>query len=142
MTPDRDATCAWDCQREFPHEGPCNRESVAERTRGKLARLARSVEEYVAARDAWIDSGRQISSDESGRFAAATHENQQARDDVFNLTVVQGLVDALTSASPASTHRCSGCGHRWDGPLTGAELCGDCWRKGQAVIFASHRTTP
>jgi hypothetical protein len=40
-----------------------------------------------------------------------------------------GLDEAVPSA-----HRCSGCGHRWEGPLTGAELCGDCWRKGQAVI--------
>ena len=34
-------------------------------------------------------------------------------------------------------HRCSGCGYRWDGPLTGAELCGDCWRKGQTAILTS-----
>jgi hypothetical protein len=32
-------------------------------------------------------------------------------------------------------HCCSGCGHRWRGQLKGAELCGDCWRKGQAVIL-------
>jgi hypothetical protein len=30
-------------------------------------------------------------------------------------------------------HRCAGCGHRWDGPLTGAELCGDCWRTLQTL---------
>lgn len=39
------------------------------------------------------------------------------------------------------THRCSGCGHRWQGLVvesgrtaTGAELCGDCWRKAQPVL--------
>ncbi len=37
----------------------------------------------------------------------------------------------------AEEHCCSGCGLRWDGPLSGAELCGDCWRKGQAVILPS-----
>jgi hypothetical protein len=45
---------------------------------------------------------------------------------------------------PAPTqepHRCSGCGHRWDGPLKGTELCGDCWRKGQSAIFAPPATT-
>ncbi len=33
-------------------------------------------------------------------------------------------------------HRCSGCGHRWDGELSGAELCGDCWRRAQSVLHA------
>lgn len=34
-------------------------------------------------------------------------------------------------------HRCVGCGHRWDGPLSGAELCGDCWRKVQPTLQPS-----
>lgn len=36
---------------------------------------------------------------------------------------------------PVAAHRCSGCDHRWDGQGTGVELCGDCWRAGQAVIL-------
>ena len=39
------------------------------------------------------------------------------------------------SLSLEGQHRCSGCGHRWDGSLTGAELCGDCWRRVQAVAL-------
>jgi hypothetical protein len=31
---------------------------------------------------------------------------------------------------------CSSCGHRWDRPLHGAELCGDCWRKAQDLVAA------
>lgn len=34
-------------------------------------------------------------------------------------------------------HRCSGCGHRWDGELCGAELCGDCWRKVQPTAHGA-----
>lgn len=34
-------------------------------------------------------------------------------------------------------HICSGCRLRWTGDLNGAELCGDCWRKGQGVILGS-----
>ena len=34
-------------------------------------------------------------------------------------------------------HRCSGCGHRWEGPLKGVELCGDCWRRGQSAILSA-----
>lgn len=37
-------------------------------------------------------------------------------------------IDTLLDAEPEQ-HRCSGCDRRWDGPATGAELCGDCWRK-------------
>lgn len=33
-------------------------------------------------------------------------------------------------------HRCSGCGLRWEGPLAGVELCGECWRKGQPAIYS------
>ena len=40
------------------------------------------------------------------------------------------------AAAQGTPHRCSGCGHRWEGELKGAELCGDCWRRGQSVIFA------
>ncbi len=36
---------------------------------------------------------------------------------------------------PPAQHRCSGCGLRWEDGTT-VELCGDCWRKGQAVIHA------
>lgn len=40
----------------------------------------------------------------------------------------------------ASDHRCSGCDHRWRGgpaapnEWTGAELCGDCWRRVQTLL--------
>jgi hypothetical protein len=55
----------------------------------------------------------------------------------FNLqTFARVILEAqgLGSAVPLM-HRCSGCGYRWEGPLKGAELCGDCWRKGQDAIF-------
>lgn len=35
-------------------------------------------------------------------------------------------------------HRCSGCGHRWEGELKGAELCGDCWRQAQPVVHGAY----
>jgi hypothetical protein len=43
---------------------------------------------------------------------------------------------------PERESRCSGCGHRWSAPVgfiaaTGAELCGDCWRRGQAAVLGS-----
>lgn len=43
-------------------------------------------------------------------------------------------------AEAVRVHRCSGCGHTWEdrpasrGEWTGAELCGDCWRKAQPVL--------
>lgn len=52
---------------------------------------------------------------------------------------VDALVSQLQEAqrgAPLIHHRCSGCGHRWEGSLRGAELCGDCWRRGQAAIFS------
>jgi hypothetical protein len=39
--------------------------------------------------------------------------------------------------SAGAVHRCSGCGLRWDGDVTGAELCGDCWRQAQPVVHAA-----
>jgi hypothetical protein len=58
-----------------------------------------------------------------------------------------GLPEAQVSSSKPSDSRgfvtdigtpvwCSGCGHRWDRPLHGAELCGDCWRKAQDLVAA------
>ena len=44
--------------------------------------------------------------------------------------------------TPASPHRCSGCGLRWNGTLHGAELCGDCWRKAQPVVHAAVADPP
>jgi hypothetical protein len=41
---------------------------------------------------------------------------------------------ALLAGQGAAPHRCSGCGHQWDGPLKGAELCGDCWRIAQPSV--------
>jgi hypothetical protein len=38
-------------------------------------------------------------------------------------------------------HRCSGCGHRWEGSPP-VKLCGDCWRSGQSVIFAANAGQP
>lgn len=49
---------------------------------------------------------------------------------------------SVLSAPPARAHRCSGCGHMWDGPLTGAELCGDCWRKAQSAVHAAPPAEP
>lgn len=52
---------------------------------------------------------------------------------------IAGWADALAAVTALPTreqHRCSGCGHRWEGGLKGAELCGDCWRKGQAAILS------
>lgn len=46
----------------------------------------------------------------------------------------------LRGEPPRESHRCSGCGHRWEdrpagqGEWTVAELCGDCWRKAQPVL--------
>lgn len=50
--------------------------------------------------------------------------------------------DPAPLASPEALHRCSGCGHRWDGPLTGAELCGDCWRRWQGLITSTPADGP
>ena len=47
------------------------------------------------------------------------------------------VVRSPDGAAEKDTHRCSGCGHRWEGPLRGAELCGDCWRTGQSAIFGA-----
>jgi hypothetical protein len=51
---------------------------------------------------------------------------------------------AAKEDAPPERHRCSGCGHRWEGLLPGAELCGECWRRAQAVILGPpvHRVTP
>ena len=51
---------------------------------------------------------------------------------------VQRLLTLLRDAEapPPVPHRCSGCGHRWEGTAHGAELCGDCWRKAQPVLHA------
>lgn len=53
---------------------------------------------------------------------------------VVEIDAVQRLLVALLAERQAEGHMCSGCHHRWEGP-SGAELCGDCWRKGQSVIF-------
>lgn len=74
------------------------------------------------------------------RFQEGTFSVQEQCD--FR-AALESAIDRLTDpplpgGAPAPTaqelHRCSGCGHRWDGPLKGAELCGDCWRIGQPVI--------
>ena len=44
--------------------------------------------------------------------------------------------------TPASPHRCSGCGLRWNGSLHGAELCGDCWRNAQPIVHAAVSDPP
>jgi hypothetical protein len=45
-------------------------------------------------------------------------------------------------AGESSTeHMCSGCHRRWTGELTGAVLCGDCWRKAQGVVHGIDRVT-
>lgn len=46
------------------------------------------------------------------------------------LTKVIPAIEALKS----QRHWCSGCGHRWKGPLKGVELCGYCWRTAQPVV--------
>lgn len=43
------------------------------------------------------------------------------------LALLRAAPPAPEAAAP-ETHRCCACGHRWEGPLKGAELCGDCWR--------------
>lgn len=43
--------------------------------------------------------------------------------------------------APHQEHFCSGCHRRWTGDV-GAELCGDCWRKGQAVILTASPAPP
>ena len=52
-----------------------------------------------------------------------------------------GLNALLTATPEPDKHLCSGCHLRWDGPLVGATLCGDCWRKGQAAIFSGLTAT-
>ena len=48
---------------------------------------------------------------------------------------------AKTETPPSEAlHRCSGCGHRWDGELKGAELCGDCWRRAQPILHDKAET--
>lgn len=46
----------------------------------------------------------------------------------------------VRDAAAGETHRCSGCGLRWEGELSGAELCGDCWRLAQPVFHAAGET--
>jgi hypothetical protein len=81
----------------------------------------------------------------------AAAQGRQVADFWLSFEVVRRVADLYQATlrqpppdPPAPTqepHRCSGCGHRWDGPLKGTELCGDCWRKGQSAIFAPPATT-
>lgn len=57
--------------------------------------------------------------------------------DLESCTCLEGSAEA---AQPPEKHRCSGCGHRWEG-TRGTELCGDCWRKRQARILGSAEAT-
>lgn len=50
---------------------------------------------------------------------------------------LEAALSACADAQEPEHHRCVGCGHRWHGPLKGAELCGDCWRKAQPVLHAA-----
>lgn len=50
------------------------------------------------------------------------------------------MIPSQPSSPEARDHRCSGCDHRWRGgpaapnEWTGAELCGDCWRRVQPIL--------
>jgi hypothetical protein len=57
-------------------------------------------------------------------------------------STLQDCAAQLEALLAEAEHRCSGCGHRWSGELKGAELCGDCWRKGQAVIHGAEAERP
>jgi hypothetical protein len=57
------------------------------------------------------------------------------------LNEMDAAADALAERDKLNTieHFCTGCHHRWEGDLKGAELCGDCWRKAQGVVQGSER---
>lgn len=71
---------------------------------------------------------------------AATIVSGRSFDDVIKALEAaalesQGRASQSDARQPGvDVHRCSGCGHRWEGALKGAELCGDCWRKSQPVL--------
>lgn len=58
-------------------------------------------------------------------------ETFRAAQNARAMSIVLAELDRLRAAEAEQRHRCSGCGHRWEGPLKGAELCGDCWRTKQ-----------
>ena len=62
-------------------------------------------------------------------------------DSAFAIAECANELQALLSAAGAPStqkHRCSRCGHRWEGQFVGAELCGDCWRKIQPPPHLVH----
>ena len=71
------------------------------------------------------------------QWAMYKPQRDEFRELMKKLTLAVGQASAIPP-----THRCSGCGLRWEGELKGAELCGDCWRKGQAVIQAEASGVP
>lgn len=51
------------------------------------------------------------------------------------IRTIDRLLTSLRQAH-ANAHRCAGCGLRWSGAPTVAELCGDCWRTAQPTVHA------
>jgi hypothetical protein len=79
---------------------------------------------------------------EVGLPAGSTIQSVQRRFGVNTSNAMRLLAlreAVLAVLLPGVAHRCSGCGHRWNGDLKGAELCGDCWRKVQP---AAHGEPP
>jgi len=72
-------------------------------------------------------------------FNMAHHASWEDTAFLLDLLASQGAIRAQ--------HRCSGCGHHWSFPegfrsATGAELCGDCWRKAQPVLHTRVVSVP
>jgi hypothetical protein len=73
--------------------------------------------------------------------ASPAHEYNIGAGDVILcepcFTKASQLPPSPAGEGAQETHRCSGCGHHWDGPIKGAELCGDCWRRAQPVLHSA-----
>jgi hypothetical protein len=81
-----------------------------------------------ATKGPWLTTPDDSSPWDALHYAVLTEDVPWLLDQLASLRAQ--LADATRDA-----HRCSGCGHRWYGPLRGADLCGDCWRRGQTAIL-------
>ena len=121
-------------------------EVVAEQVEAEVARLTAALETArtgLTAIQPFLSEGQHTghcNGDEDGPCDCGVIDPR----DVVEVLIEQlaALAASSQAAETGTSHRCSGCAHRWDGPLVGAELCGDCWRKVQTVLHAPPGAEP